>query len=581
MDSEQKPILGGCSTDELGLTLTPECQQSPRCETVEHRPSSDTDANAKCYKSSGSAAHDTPSVHDNERDWKGSEIDTVLGNAKSRLKSGTRLLPQAPGEQRGVALEKAKRRASVNADILLSNDICVEGGYLQGLVKLQIKKRLKKSQSVLLSGGKIRVFGFESTTKEEERFTFYQFCVDLSDVASGLDAVYYSEPDADGFIKAAEGVHILPFTFQLTSSRVQGTPKGPMHAQSGASVRYIAMVSFRIKDAASGKMSVAHFYRDCSVWPRLNPSIVLAPTSRPIQVTVSDGVEMGGNGKITLTASLHRLHWVAGQLCHVRFDVVNASKKTLKLLSLELFQTITTFRTKTISRDVQSNDNKEDTFQSTATQKQIAHSTLTIREVGTRGHASAKGWWMGVAAGSSQIFSHSILLPACALSIPQGKLLEVSYTLRATISPGSFLSTNVNVSIPLEIINFLSIDPPPRIVIELDAKHATTKEWQRATLSVAGDGLPEANDENESTEFEDNHISECDSDGLGSLSVHDDTDEVVKHVVSSAKIDEDDAPRFADLYYSLREESPRRESDAYLAMPIKEKSTRVPLARRT
>lgn len=127
---------------------------------------------------------------------------------------------------------------------------------------------------------------------------------------------------------------------------------------------------------------------------------------------------MGGDGKVNLTTSLHRLHWVAGQLCHVKLDVVNNTTKTLKLLSLELFQTITTFRAKKMcGNEQQRMENKENPLQSTAIQKQVAQSSLTMGERGTRGHASAKGWWMGVAAGSSQTFSHSILLPVLKRSL--------------------------------------------------------------------------------------------------------------------------------------------------------------------
>lgn len=249
-EPKQYPILGDCPTlsspDELGPILSSaECPEPRRRETVKHGElSAVPQAIEKRLNSSGSpdSVHTTLTIDVNEKDWKGTEIDTVLGDARSRLKSGARLLPHTPGQRKGLSLEKAKRRSRVDVDILLSSDVCVEGGYLQGLVKLQIRKGPKKSQSLLLSGGKIRIVGFESTTKEEERSTFYQFCASVSDVASGLDVVYSSEPDAEGFMKATEGVHVLPFAFQLTSSPAQGRPKGSMHSQSGASVRYIVMV---------------------------------------------------------------------------------------------------------------------------------------------------------------------------------------------------------------------------------------------------------------------------------------------------------------------------------------------------
>ncbi|KAH9486496.1 hypothetical protein JR316_0000561 [Psilocybe cubensis] len=551
-------ITPSCPTGTAGLQLSSD--RPPPREAVDLPLLPQAIGTPFVSPGSPQSAHTALTIHSNEKAWNGAEIETVLGNSKSRLRSGAKLLPHSPRQHKGVSLEKAKRRPRVDVNIFLGNDVCVEGGCLQGLVKLQIREGSKKSQPLLLSGGKIRVVGFESTTKEEQRSTFYQFCANVSDVASGLDVLYSSEPDAGGFVKAVEGAYVLPFVIELDPSQALGRPKGSMHLQSGASVRYIVMVSFRIKVLSSGKMSMAHFYRDCSVWPRLNPAIVLSPTSRPIQVTVSGDTTLGGNNKVILTASLHRLHWVAGQPCHVRFDIVNNSTRTLKHLSLGLFQTITTFRAKKVDGNDQHTANTKNLLQSTSIEKQVAQSSLDIAEWGTRGHASAKGWWMGVSAGSSQTFSHSILLPACALSIPRGKLLEVSYTLRAIISPGSFLSTNVNVSIPLEIINYLSIDPPPRIVTVQGVEPVTSEKWRKVSSED-----PDAISESDSIADEG---SECNSDGLGNLSENDDTEDVVDRIVSSTKISGEDMPRFADLYYSLQEGNFNKGTNGRLPMSV-------------
>lgn len=201
----------------------------------------DTTGNSR-HHIPGSNEKPTSTVVDLEPDWQGSEIDTVLGDEKSRLKSGARLLPQTSGEVKGMALEKAKRRSRVDLDIFLKSDICVEGSFLQGLVKIFIRKGSKKSKAILLSGGKVRVIGFESLVKEEERWVFYQCCAELSDVSSGLCAICCSGPDSEGFMRAKEGIHDLPFTLRLASSQDQGTPKGYINTQSGVSIRYIAMV---------------------------------------------------------------------------------------------------------------------------------------------------------------------------------------------------------------------------------------------------------------------------------------------------------------------------------------------------
>ena len=177
--------------------------------------------------------------------------------------------------------------------------------------------------------------------------------------------------------------------------------------------------SLRVKDAISGEKSIAHFYRDCSIWPRLNPSVVLAPLPRPLQVTVSGSLSMGGNNGIQLTASLYRLNWIAGQPCQVKITIINSSKKNIKNLTLGIYRSIIIFKPKVPLETLPDN---RSTFadlhawQTSATKKLVAESTLAVCEPGTRGHASAKGWWTGVGPGKSMAFSHFISIPVISLS---------------------------------------------------------------------------------------------------------------------------------------------------------------------
>jgi hypothetical protein len=104
-----------------------------------------------------------------------------------------------------------------------------------------------------------------------------------------------------------------------------------------------------------------------------------------------------------------------------------------------------------------------------------------MAQSGEKGHASAKGWWTGVPANQKLEFSHFILLPVSAtilrltdrwlaymsgtrkpdaLSFTRVRLLEVEYTIRVSLSAGS-LGADVHVILPIRILNFLSIDPPP------------------------------------------------------------------------------------------------------------------------
>ena len=173
------------------------------------------------------------------------ELKTILGNSNSRLKPSAVLLPvlgEDMDTENTTILEQAKNRARVDLDIALESNVCVQGGYLKGHIKVRIWKQSKKDHPVLVSGGKVRVIGFECIMNENERLAFYQVSAPFSEVASGLGNLYVFEPDGEGFCRAIDGIYSFPFSLHLPLSSEHGTPKGAMHSHSGASVRYIAMV---------------------------------------------------------------------------------------------------------------------------------------------------------------------------------------------------------------------------------------------------------------------------------------------------------------------------------------------------
>ena len=152
-------------------------------------------------------------------------------------------------------------------------------------------------------------------------------------------------------------------------------------------------------------------------------------------------------------------------------------------------------------------------------------------------------------------------------------MLEVLYILRVTISSGSLLPTDVHATLPLHIVNFLSIDPPissPHIPsTQLELSNARTLPVLGRPISVDSE-RSEASLVEETIDDEDSHYSDDDiqddpeglarngGHGLGNLSLHDDTDEVVQYALASARTDVDYgeiAPRFADLYYSSLQEN--------------------------
>ncbi|KAI1793814.1 hypothetical protein LXA43DRAFT_884840, partial [Ganoderma leucocontextum] len=397
------------------------------------------------------------------------ELKSLLGNSSSRLRPGATVLPHHAQTMDGsaqpahtVSLERAKPRARVEVDIVLESDCCTAGGYLRGHVKLHVRKRQKKEAPVLLADGRVRVIGFECIPSERDYHTFYQRASTLTAITDAYARIYDSPPDAEGFSRAMEGVHVLPFAMHLSEDATFGSAKGAINIQSGVALRYIAMISVKIKDSQTLKRSIAHFYRDCEVWPRLTLDVVLASGSRPIQASTAKSLSViGGGGQLKLTAMLHRLTWIAGQRCYVRIWLGNDTKKTVKTVVLTLVRTTTLFKHRPVVESDDSQSSDGDSYQTTSTtHKVVAESHLERSHPASKHHASTEGWWTGVRAGEDAYFAHHVLIPPDALSVSRSRLIEVEYSIRVTASAGA-LAPDAHVTLPLRIINFLSVDPTP------------------------------------------------------------------------------------------------------------------------
>ncbi|KAI0788677.1 hypothetical protein C8Q75DRAFT_824675 [Abortiporus biennis] len=424
------------------------------------------------------------------------ELKSLLGNSNSKLKHGAKIIrtddcirgKKSSLQSQMVVLEQARSKARVEVDIILSSDTFVQGGEVSGHIKFRIRKRSKKDDEegippVLLSDGKVRIVGFETIPQSTESYTFYQSAKPLSEIVEGFDDLFdweeeggELERDEDGFGPALEGTHILPFRMNLplnsTDPGTVGSAKGTLDIQSGVVVRYVAMVSIKVKDPKTSKCSLAHFYRNVSVYPSLNLASILSAAPKPLQASTSKSLSVlptigsssssSSSDKVKLTATLQRLHWIAGQKVHVNIFVDNETKKTVKSVTLTLVRTTTLFKPSGSSKfeDGDGGDKglDEDACQTSTTHKAVAEEILEMGQGGAKGYASAKGWWTGVGPGQKLEFSHFILLPPDALSITRGRLLEVEYSLQVTLSAGS-LTADVFVTLPLRIVNFISLDP--------------------------------------------------------------------------------------------------------------------------
>ncbi|KAF9502365.1 hypothetical protein BDN71DRAFT_35009 [Pleurotus eryngii] len=529
------------------------------------------------------------------------ELNCLLGDSSAKLRAGALLLPQpGPGQITRhdlTALEQAKPRARVEVDIILGSDACVEGTVLTGRILVNIRNRLTKESVIMIGGGKLRLIGFESISNEHTRHMFYQCGSPLSAISKGSDAMYGSKLDQEGFGLAREGNYILPFSLPIPLDGEFGKPKGPF-TNSGIAVRYIAMISLKVKDICTSKRSITHFYRYCIVWPRLNPSAVLAPSIKPLRSSVSKGLFMGGNGKVELTASLHRPSWVAGQQCCVCISIVNYTNKRIKRISISLVRLVVVFvpQPELDASSRCSGDIDPDSCQTSTSRKQVAESILEMGTFGNKGRASAKGWWTGVAPNERYAFMHTILLPSDALTLKRSRLLEVKYELCVTASAGP-LSSNPEAILPIDIVNFFSLDPPPSSAFSLvtetsnESRHDSPAprvgvQQDRPTASnifisdethgsdTPADELPLeslaydtanspdqrslGNSDHDDSSDDLEQTDENDGPKLGNIALRDDCDDFVQHAINSAKIDSiygENALRFSDLYVQDTQES--------------------------
>ncbi|KAJ1023475.1 hypothetical protein NDA16_003092 [Ustilago loliicola] len=396
-----------------------------------------------------------------------------------------------------AALEQAKaNKARVEVDLVLESDLVVEGGALQGRMQIRVRKGSDKEGGVFLAQPKIRVVGFEELLADDTRYIFYHHAsiIDGDRSNNGPSEPYYLHgsptlsspetapfsalacfnggPDAEGYAEGKVGSHSIPFSLEVPVSKgAKGSYRG-----KNAVVRYIVIGSVKLKSASGANRSIAHFYRHVDLFPYLNPAVVLSSAIKPIQATSSKGLFLGGSGKVHLMASLHRNTWVAGQRVYINVGIQNDTSKKINGMTLSLIRTVTLYKPRPeLDMDNQSarRDLDPDACQTSTTRKKIAEEELEMGQKGSRGVVTARGWWTGVEPGQRVESSHYMHIPADALSISRGRHVEVVYSIKVSI--GSSLSSDVSVELPLRVINFVSLDPPP--LKKAGGKDGASRSW--------------------------------------------------------------------------------------------------------
>lgn len=213
---------------------------------------------------------------------------------------------------------------------------------------------------------------------------------------------FEGQADEEGYYQAARGVCGFPMNLRLPIGK---GAKGSYKSKAGE-VRYIVIGSIKLKARDGSQRSIAHFYRHIDVFPYCDPTSTLRSLDEPLRSSSSKTMFMGGEGKVALTATIHRSNWIAGQQCYIGVEVKNESSKKIKSMTLTLVRLTTTFRPRPQAQEVDT-----EVCQTQTNKKKVAETTLESGKKATKGDVTAKGNWLGVDKGTSAEFMHPLLVP--------------------------------------------------------------------------------------------------------------------------------------------------------------------------
>ncbi|SYW84302.1 uncharacterized protein UBRO2_05402 [Ustilago bromivora] len=360
--------------------------------------------------------------------------EAQLKNSLKRSNAVTSAVAPPP-----AALEQGKaNKARVEVDLVLESDLVVERGTLQSRMQIRVRKGSEKEGGVFLAQPKIRVVGFEELLADDTRYIFYHHAsvIDGDRSNNGPSEPYYLHGSPT--LSSPETASFSALACSNGGPDAEGYAEGAKGSYRGknAVVRYIVIGSVKLKSASGVNRSIAHFYRHVDLFPYLNPAVILSSALKPIQVTSSKGLFLGGSGKVHLMASLHRNTWVAGQRVYINVGIQNDTSKKINGMTLSLIRTVTLYK----SRPELDMDNHSarreldpDACQTSTTRKKIAEEELEMGQKGSRGVVTARGWWTGVEPGQRVESSHYMHVPGDALSISRGRHVEVVYSIKVSI----------------------------------------------------------------------------------------------------------------------------------------------------
>lgn len=377
-----------------------------------------------------------------------------------------------------------ERDERIGIELFVENNLVVEGGSLHGSIQLSIPIHTDRSTAMLLAQPRVRLIGYECLPDEDIRHIFYRHMsvidgdrsldgpsepyflhgsTSFSKGEGGEDATlpcFASLPDKEGFSLGQEGHHVIPFSLSLPMGK---GAKGSYESAS-SEVGYILIASVRVKAFGEKHSGIAHCFQKMQLYPYLNPTAELSSAPRPIICLANTPESEARN--IRLAAALHRETWVAGQRVYFEAGVYNGGHHLLNIFRIALVRVETLYRAHDHipgSKDIIS-----------------CNSTIVTDETLAAGQLGS--WWTGARPGKPVYFHHSLVLPEGIVTIEPGRHINVQYVLRVGV--GAETSTLVEVDVPLRIIKYVSLDPPP-----------PRRTWMGAT-GLMGQLLGDSGDQN-------------------------------------------------------------------------------------
>ncbi|KAL7420095.1 hypothetical protein Q5752_005060 [Cryptotrichosporon argae] len=481
-ESEQSPHLGGGGVGAARPS---------------HRPRALSDGAAMLARQ-GTLFHPSSS-----KERSSAELGVMLGGRARRLSAG-KLLPAPEHAARTagsswdkdmdkVRLEASKKgKARVEVDVVLERECVVEGGEVRGRLEVLVRGG-KRGEGLRVGGAKVRVLGFEDVSASARHIFYHQqHALPLfanPPLPDGpTSSLFGSEPDSEGYRLAVEGMHTVPFRVRLP---LDGGAKGSYTAPGGKGpcVRYVVVGSVKLHIPSTAKRAIAHFYRPVTILPYLNPSIVLVPTLEPIEARVESGLGWslkGEKGKVEVRVALGRKVWVCGQRAWCEVSIRNDSGKKVNKIALALLQTVSVYDSQTevagcMIRPTAVERTHIDAVPTSTQRRKVAEEVLEA-DFADRGagRVTGKGWWTGVEPGERGQWDMSLQIPTGMVSVHRSRLIDVGYMLRVTVNGSIYLD------VPIELINFLSMDPPP---MPGDAPPYVSPQVQMHAVYAANDSL--------------------------------------------------------------------------------------------